>query len=208
MSSNNAKYIKRKARLHAQGLTSNGRPWNPRKRHSLLEALASSADRFWSKVEKTGQCWLWQAGLSRNGYGKFKLTYDGCSHTVPSHRIAYMLESGVIEPGMLVCHKCDNPKCVNPAHLWLGSSYDNMQDKVLKGRQARGDALSKAIVGKVINCPRGSRCWSAVLTDDDVVNIRCLALGGSAQNDIAATYGVSKQTICNIVHRKSWRHVP
>lgn len=207
MSYNKERYLKRKARLHAQGLSSNGRPWNPRKRHSLAESLERSAGRFWSKVDKSGECWTWRAGFNPAGYGKFKLSYDGKSHTVPSHRVSFMLSNGSIPTGMVVCHKCDNPKCVNPSHLWLGTPAENMVDKVEKGRQARGHSLSMAIAGKIKNQVRGTRCHSAILNERNIIEIREMIFAGMTQREVARMFGVSFQTICNIVNRKSWRHV-
>jgi len=96
--------------------------------------------RFWAKVDRRNEdeCWPWLATKSKLGYGKFTL---GVNNKVCAHRYSYELTVGPIPNGLLVCHKCDNPKCVNPAHLFIGSHKDNMQDAVRKGRQARGRRL-------------------------------------------------------------------
>lgn len=86
-------------------------------------------ERFWSKVDKSGECWLWTGGKS-GGYGYFKVN----GSTLRANRLAYEIEHGEIPEGMLVCHSCDTPACVNPAHLWLGTDKDNQADKVAKGR--------------------------------------------------------------------------
>lgn len=88
--------------------------------------------RFWSKVNQTEYCWEWSAYLDKNGYGVFSL--GKYSPRVSAHRFAYMLINGSIETGKVVCHSCDNPKCVNPSHLFIGTHQDNMRDMHVKGR--------------------------------------------------------------------------
>jgi anaerobic ribonucleoside-triphosphate reductase activating protein len=82
------------------------------------------AERFWSKVEKGAGCWLWKAGKQSQGYGGF--WYKG--HTQQAHRVAWELANGSIPEGLVVCHRCDNPGCVRPAHLFLGTVEDNNSD--------------------------------------------------------------------------------
>ncbi len=86
--------------------------------------------RFLTKVKKSPQCWIWVGGKSLNGYGKFFLN----GKLTEAHRASYAIFRGVIPPNMCVCHTCDNPCCVNPKHLWLGTRSDNMQDMLAKGR--------------------------------------------------------------------------
>lgn len=91
----------------------------------------STAERFWAKVEKGDGCWLWTASVNRRGYGKFKLR----SYVqVSAPRVAWMLTNGEVPDGMFVCHTCDNPLCVNPSHLWIGTCADNNRDMMEKGR--------------------------------------------------------------------------
>jgi hypothetical protein len=93
--------------------------------------LQTVADRFWSKVDQSGDCWIWTATRSGKGYGQFGV--DG--RLVIAHRWAYEAERGSIPPGLFVCHRCDVPACVRPDHLFLGTAKENSEDMVRKGRQ-------------------------------------------------------------------------
>lgn len=92
-------------------------------------------ERFWLKVDKSGECWLWTSYINPCGYGQFQET---SYRSERSHRVAWRIVNGPIPDGMFVLHRCDVRRCVNPAHLFLGTNDDNMADKVAKGRQARG----------------------------------------------------------------------
>lgn len=99
----------------------------------------SIEDRWWQKVAEAGpdECWLWTASTDKNGYGRFQEpTPDGQRH-IRAHRWAYLHFVGPIPDGLVVMHRCDNPPCVNPAHLTIGTLIDNNADKVAKGRHAR-----------------------------------------------------------------------
>ncbi|MFA6325045.1 MAG: HNH endonuclease [Candidatus Paceibacterota bacterium] len=87
-------------------------------------------NRFWTKVDKTKTCWNWLGSKSSKGYGRFKIK----GKLYSPHRISYELINGPIPKGMFICHKCDNPACVNPGHLFLGTQSDNMKDCFKKGR--------------------------------------------------------------------------
>jgi hypothetical protein len=104
---------------------------------------ASVEERFLARVQKGDGCWEWQSSRARFGHGLFYVDQTN----VPAHRYAYRMWVGPIPLGMCVCHSCDNPPCVNPAHLWLGTQRDNVADMVRKGRQAKGP--------RVTHCCRG-----------------------------------------------------
>lgn len=146
-------------------------------------------DRFWSKVNigKDGDCWEWQAAVSHNGYGKYAV--DG--EPVRAHRFSYILAHGDIPAGMKVCHSCDNRKCVNPAHLWLGTQADNIADRESKGRGRNMGAESIKT--------------NAVLTAEQVAEIRSrFAVGDVSQGELAKQYGVHRTQIGRIVRRQQW----
>jgi hypothetical protein len=140
--------------------------------------------RFWSHVDRSGECWEWQAAINRDtGYGAF----NPYGKTVSTHRFAFELEYGSIPDGMLVCHRCDNRRCVRPDHLFLGTHADNNRDSAAKG----------------------GRSSQARLSIEQVREIRLLyALDNLSYGEIAMRYGVVPHTIARIVRFKLWKHVP
>jgi hypothetical protein len=142
--------------------------------------------RFWALARKTkAGCWLWRGHLSPSGYGVF--TWRG--RWTRAHRLAYELTSGAIPAGTLVCHRCDVRRCINPAHLYAGSAFDNMRDAAAAGKT------------------RGSRNGRARLDDDQVRAIRELAAIGVKQAELARRFGVPAPTVNHIVHRRTWKHL-
>lgn len=147
--------------------------------------------RFWSKVRLTANddlCWEWQFGLNDAGYGSFECYFNGVKIR-RAHRMAWVLTHGEIPDGLWVLHSCDNRKCCNPKHLFLGTSDDNIQDKLNKGRQMKGE---KQHFHK--------------LTSADVIEIRKRYKSGLSQQ-LALEYNVSKTTIVNAATRKAWKSV-
>lgn len=90
--------------------------------------------RFWQRVDKSGDCWLWMGARDRDGYGQFSIGPKQSK----AHRFAYEIEYGPLPAGRLVCHTCDNPPCVRYHHLFLGTNEDNLKDMARKGRSTRG----------------------------------------------------------------------
>jgi hypothetical protein len=146
--------------------------------------------RLWPRVTRGDGCWEWTGTRGEKGYGR--LTADG--RTVQAHRLAWELTNGPIPAGLHVLHRCDNPPCVRPEHLFLGSNLDNIADRHAKGRNARN---------------RGPACGHAKLTAADVVAIRAAAAQGASNRWLAGRYGVAHQTIwCAIHARGAWSYVP
>lgn len=146
--------------------------------------------RFYQKFDKgnASDCWEWKASIAGIGYGQIKLT--GQRRQAYAHRVAYILENGDIPENMIVCHRCDNPKCVNPDHLFLGTQKDNMLDMKQKNRQTNGEKNARA-----------------KLTDQDVREIRSLLETGISQRKIASIYGVHQIQVSRIKTGKRWSHV-
>jgi len=156
--------------------------------------------RFWGKVDKERsnvfyngtRCWEWTAGREGDGYGSFRL--DGKQHK--AHRISWILNFVEIPQGMGVLHHCDNPPCVNPEHLFLGTHKDNMQDKAMKGRNKKYRPLT----------PPKPRKYRYKLTDEQVIEIRrryaAWGRGGENCRQLAKEFGVSKSIIHAIATHK------
>jgi hypothetical protein len=150
-------------------------------------------DRFWEKVIKTDpdECWEWSGGTDYDNYGMIWSAEAGTS--IRASRVVWELENGPIPAGRIVCHICDNPSCVNPAHLFIGTHGDNARDRAAKGRSARHS---------------GSKQWMAILTESDVRAIRAaFARGGVSKASLARQYGVGASNIGNIISRRSWTHI-
>lgn len=165
------------------------------------------ADRFWRKASISGplDCWEWQGYRDRNGYGR--LAVDGRMRL--AHRIAFRLAKS--EPGALfVCHHCDNPPCVNPAHLFLGTAADNAADMRAKGRglQTVRGAAGPPRQPTHEERARGERDGNAKLTAAQVSEIRRRYVRGvTPQRDIAAAFGITIQNVSYIVRHKTWSHI-
>jgi hypothetical protein len=149
---------------------------------------ASEQDRFWSRVDVKGpdECWVWLRGKIPAGYGMF--ITDAGKH-IGAHIYSRSLVEGQIPAGLCVLHKCDNPSCVNPNHLSVGTQQDNIADKVAKNRQARGETQG-----------------SAKLTDSQVLEIRSIGRSMN-QRDIAKQFNVCQRTVQKILSGSGWSHI-
>ena len=146
-------------------------------------------------------CWEWQGFRNAQGYGEYR-------HK-KAHRVSWELANGQIPDGLYVCHKCDNPSCVRPDHLFLGTAKDNVHDMITKGRAhfiGSDGREPSGFVGK----NKGEQHRSAKLTESQVITIRsrfvsrCPINGAAA---LAAEYGVGQDSIRRIVRRDKWRHI-
>lgn len=156
-------------------------------------------ERFLNKVRKTkdNSCWEWCGAISSTGYGNF--TING--KTVGAHRVSYKMTFGDIPTGLFVLHKCDNPRCVNPSHLFLGTHTDNMNDMAMKGRRAQ------TIFQFEIR--RGESCGRAILKDEQVIHVLQLPiLTKQMAKSLSEKFGVSVGTIKKIREKNgNWKHL-
>lgn len=167
--------------------------------------LPGVVERFWAKVAQGGpdECWEWQGGKDPDGYGQLKS--DG--QTIRAHRLALELAQGSpVSADVLVCHHCDNPGCVNPAHLFTGDAAANAADMVSKGRQARGERHGTRLHPETL-CRGERNGGGGKLTEAQVREIRRRHQHGTTQVALAAEYGVTQSLVSAIIRRASWRHV-
>ena len=155
------------------------------------KAIKSLKERFWLKVKKQDMgCWNWIGGKTGSGYGALQ----DKNKFILSHRLSWEIHNNKSIPSeMSICHRCDNPACVNPSHLFLGTHADNMADKIKKGR-ALGAHL-------------GATHPFAKLDEFKVKEIRQLMALKIRQRTIAKIYQISSSTICDIKFNRTWSHV-
>ena len=170
---------------HYQRFRKYGSPEGGEANHAPLEV------RFWRYVDKTGDCWVWTGGSrSQKGYGMIQIGGKGSPNKL-AHRLSYEMHHGPIPDGMVVMHKCDNPSCVNPDHLKVGTQSENIIDAITKGRKVLPDL------------PRfsGENHPASKLTSEDVRQIQTC---GKPTKDLAAQYGVATSTIRRARSGRSW----
>ena len=139
-------------------------------------------DRFWSHVNTSGgvdSCWPWMKRLNHDGYGQFAFK----SKPVSAHRMAFLFSGGTIPDDFLVLHKCDNPACCNPKHLFVGTHADNMADKVSKNRQSR---------------IFGEKHPNAKLSNRRVLALKKLRSLGWRQTTLAVFFGISRPHVSDV----------
>lgn len=180
--------------------------------------MLPTEERFWARVNKNGPvpvhrpelgpCWAW-TGAASHGYGMLLVGDRMCR----AHRLSWAIEHGVLPGDMCVCHRCDNPLCVRPDHLFLGTRADNAADMVSKGRwNAKGtrrfmygdQAPSRRHPETVA---RGERAALAKLTEENVRDVFKFRQQGETHRSIASRFGVSSGTIGFILRRETWGHL-
>lgn len=150
--------------------------------HRIIEHL---------KIDDLEKCWNWEGRKDKDGYGIMICTIDGKKEQ-RANRISWRYYRGAIPEGLQVLHHCDNPSCINPDHLFVGTGGDNMADKTRKGRN---------------NPPVGERAGNAKLKDEDILEIRRRHANGEVQRRIAESFGVGYKAINKIVLGLRWKHV-
>lgn len=144
-------------------------------------------ERFWEKVNKTEICWEWMGYRDRTGYGSFGYAHQ---HNKMAHRYSWEIHFGEIPQGLKVLHHCDNPPCVRPDHLFVGTQIDNINDMMSKGRKAVG--VDSGV---------------AKLTEDQVKYILNYPWRRKLHKELAAELGVAVTTVNHVRRRKSWKHI-
>lgn len=143
---------------------------------------------FHSRLVKGDGCWIMNGKLDSRSRNRIYTPLG----TMLAHRISYLMFHGEIPHGLEVCHSCDNPGCVNPNHLWLGTHTDNMRDMEQKGRG---------------NQQKGERCGKAKLKEKQVIKIRSLYSSGFSYRKLAARFKMDASSIGDIVNRHTWSHI-
>lgn len=153
--------------------------------HGKLHAALTSRVLANICPSTTDACWLWIGTINVYGYGQIHTH----GKSVLAHRILWILtHNGELAQNLQVCHSCDNKRCVNPSHLFLGTNEDNHRDKMQKGRQARGESIG-----------------AAKLSTSEVMQIRDLTSYGFSSRELASIYGVNNKTIWKAAHCVTWK---
>lgn len=166
--------------------------------------------RLAARIDKTpghgpdGTCWVWTGSRQGDGYG----TIRASDRTMLTHRAAWIVEHGPIPDGLKVLHRCDNPPCCNPAHLFLGTDQDNSNDMIAKGRSNKASGDAHGFRFHPERWRRGENHTSAKLTATQVLAIRAeYAQGSITCVRLGAKYGINHASTYAIVKRKTWKHI-
>jgi hypothetical protein len=165
------------------------------------EGVVKVPNNFWSRVDRSGECWVWTGAKNEKGYGVVGV--PGEHRTTKAHRMAWEIYNGPLPPGQCVLHRCDNPACCRPSHLFLGSRADNNADMCLKGRHRSGSSKTPADACKY---RRGERHHGSKLTVAIVTAIRSRVVE-VWQAAVCREYELQAPLVHKIATRKLWKHV-
>lgn len=165
---------------------------------TIEDVRYNTPERFWSKISfgLSDECWNWNACKDKDEYGWFRLPRNdrGKHPMIKSHRYMYQMVVSSFDNALHCLHSCDNPSCVNPNHLWVGTHQQNIDDKMKKGRHGHGVII-------------GSKAKGAKLTEEIVVDIRKRVANGENRYRLAEMTGIKYSTLSNIWNRYTWKHV-
>jgi hypothetical protein len=164
----------------------------PKHRNQFSDNPKTLEERFWEKVDKKSdeECWIWKASFRSDGYGQLHYIQDDKRNCFAAHRVSWRIHYGEIPKEMCVCHVCDNPKCVNPKHLFLGTPLDNQLDMMNKHRHVFGEDHA-----------------SAKLKEQNIPYIRRAYVNGRSLSALAREFDVYPSTIQRVIDGRTWRHV-
>lgn len=167
-------------------------------------------ERFLYYIEKTSSCWIWTGDKTVSGYGSFHVYKNKVHIKYGAHRLSWALHHNQNPGKFFICHRCDNPICVNPEHLFAGTQQDNVNDMLSKGRgimQRDPDRLKNFLKLHSNRRARGDAHPGTKLTTVDVENIRALFEFGVPAKTLAKDFGVSKNTIWRVANGTTWGHI-
>ena len=174
--------------------------------HQTVNLTNTTLKRFWRKVDKgeSEDCWNWNRSTFKTGYGACYL--PELKRVITAHRISFLIAHGYLPTSLLdVCHKCDNRKCVNPSHLFLGTRKDNMQDARSKGRCPTGDQSPARKHPEKQS--HGSDHYLSKLDEEKVIQIWFLHRAGFHKKEIASRFGIHYMGVHKILIGETWKHV-
>lgn len=169
--------------------------WNNIGADGRWVSVDTPQERFWKKVDKTSSCWLWMGKKTSRGYGDFAVRIGKKILNFRAHRYSWEMIKGSIPTGSLVCHKCDNPPCVNPEHLYLGTQSDNIRESVKKRRHS--------------TCHyKGENNPGAKITKEIIMEIRNSYIPRKiTQQFLAHKFNLTQSYVSEILSRKVWSHI-
>jgi hypothetical protein len=164
--------------------------------------LPNTEADFWKRVQKTDECWLWLGSKLPRGYGYWRTN----GRRIYAHRYVWSITFGAIPESLFVCHHCDNPSCVRPSHLFIGTTKDNMEDMCRKGRGATGERHGSKTHPE--SRPRGQQIFGAKLTEEIVGALRReYAAGGISITTLAQKWSLTRSLVSHVIMREAWKYV-